>query len=93
MIGDSTDLDRGGGTVGPAGRIGERERCDRDEEVHRRARDEDGKADPLRLARKATGRGRVRLVSDTVSTLPGGVPRDESGGAFASAMVRKLKNV
>jgi GNAT superfamily N-acetyltransferase len=37
----------------------------------------------------ARQRGRVRLLGDTVSTLPGGVPRDGSGGAFAAAVGAK----
>ncbi len=37
----------------------------------------------------ARQRGRVRLLGDTVSALPGGVPREGSGGAFAAAMGAK----
>jgi GNAT superfamily N-acetyltransferase len=35
------------------------------------------------------GLGRVRLVSDAVAPLPGGVPRDGAGTAFAAAMGAK----
>jgi GNAT superfamily N-acetyltransferase len=35
---------------------------------------------------QARQRGRVRTISDSVATLPGGTPRDESGGGFAAAM-------
>jgi GNAT superfamily N-acetyltransferase len=34
-------------------------------------------------------RGRVRITSDSVDTLPGGVPRDGAGAAFAEAMGAK----
>jgi GNAT superfamily N-acetyltransferase len=37
----------------------------------------------------ARERGRVRITSDSVATLPGGVPRDEAGGAFAEAVGAK----
>jgi GNAT superfamily N-acetyltransferase len=38
---------------------------------------------------RARQRDRVRIISDTVATLPGGTPRDEAGGAFAAAMGAK----